>query len=121
MGTPVTPNPTPLPTKEPTDQPTNSPSTASPTTSEPTPPTCTVCDDRESNWMINNTNRMNTKCNKNAKWTEKGWCRLSCYLSGNGYPGDVCCGPATPDPTSAPTKKPTNSPTANPVTPAPTP
>merc|ERR1711982_282257 len=31
------------------------------------------------------------KCNKDEKWTNKGWCRLSCYKAGNGYPGDECC------------------------------
>merc|ERR1711862_1036856 len=52
---------------------------------------CTVCDDRETNYQIQNgfdcatdTVRMNNKCNKDAKWTQKGWCRLSCYNAGNG-------------------------------------
>merc|ERR1711971_1127716 len=76
---------------------TNSP-TSKPTKAEPTPPNCTICDDKETNWQIQNgydcstdTVRMNNKCNKDAKWTQKGWCRLSCYNAGNGYPGDVCC------------------------------
>jgi len=76
---------------------TNSP-TSKPTTPEPTPPNCTICDDKETSWQIQNgfdcatdTVRMNNKCNKDAKWTQKGWCRLSCYNAGNGYPGDVCC------------------------------
>ena len=71
-----------------------------PVTPSPTaaPPTCTICDDRETTWQIDNgfdcasdTVRMNKKCSKDAKWTEKGFCRLSCYKAGNGYPGDVCC------------------------------
>merc|ERR1711982_52891 len=35
---------------------------------------------------VTDTVRMNNKCNKDAKWTQKGWCRLSCYNAGNGYP-----------------------------------
>jgi cellulose 1,4-beta-cellobiosidase len=76
---------------------TNSP-TSKPTTPEPTPPTCTMCDDRETSWQIQNgfdcatdTVRMDKKCNKDAKWANKGYCRLSCYNAGSGYPGDVCC------------------------------
>jgi len=72
--------------------------TQEPTTPEPTPPACISCDDRETPWMIRNgfecdpdTARMDTKCNKDAKWSNKKFCRLSCYKSGNGYPGDVCC------------------------------
>ena len=83
---------------------------------------CTICDDIESPWMVNNAidcavnneARMDTRCKNDAWWTEQGWCRLrcerrmpvnlgrickifcslnfySCYKSGNGYPGDVCC------------------------------
>lgn len=76
---------------------TNSP-TSKPTTLKPTPPTCTMCDDRETSWQIQNgfdcatdTVRMDKKCNKDAKWANKGYCRLSCYNAGSGYPGDVCC------------------------------
>merc|ERR1712176_966767 len=61
-------------------------------------PTCTICDDRETSWQTENgfdcstdLTRINKKCSKDAKWTEKGYCRLSCYKAGNGYPGDVCC------------------------------
>merc|ERR1711933_89036 len=63
-----------------------------------TPPNCTICDNRETNWQKQNgfdcatdSVRMNNKCNKDAKWTQNGFCRLSCYNAGNGYPGDVCC------------------------------
>merc|ERR1712003_231341 len=90
---PVTPEPTPKPTPKPT-----TPPTRKPTMPEPTPPTCTICDDIETSWQIDNgfdcasdTVRMNKKCNKDEKWTNKGFCRLSCYKAGNGYPGDVCC------------------------------
>jgi len=76
---------------------TNSP-TPKPTTLKPTPPACTMCDDIETSWQIQNgfdcatdTVRINKKCNKDDKWTDKGFCRLSCYNAGNGYPGDVCC------------------------------
>lgn len=81
--------PAPVPTPNPTQN---------PLTSEPTPPACTICDDTESNWMRNkgydcptDAKRIDTKCNKDNKWTEEGWCRLSCYKAGNGYLGDLCC------------------------------
>merc|ERR1711933_412389 len=84
-----------VPTAMPTPETTMAPVTPSPTAA---PPTCTICDDRETTWQIDNgfdcasdTVRMNKKCSKDAKWTEKGFCRLSCYKAGNGYPGDVCC------------------------------
>merc|ERR1711862_181232 len=58
----------------------------------------TICDDRETSFQTRNgfdcatdTGRLDKNCNKDAKWTEKGYCRLSCYKAGNGYPGDVCC------------------------------
>merc|ERR1712157_675995 len=95
----VTPAPTtPEPTPKPTPKPTTLEPTPKPTVSEPTPPACTVCDDKETSFQIDNgfdcatdTVRMNKKCNKDEKWTNKGFCRLSCYKAGNGYPGDECC------------------------------
>merc|ERR1712176_1085305 len=93
-----TARPTTSVTLEPSSKPTTLEPTAKPTLLEPTPPTCTICDDRETSWQIRNgvdcaadTVRMDKKCNKDAKCTEKGFCRLSCYKAGNGYPGDVCC------------------------------
>jgi len=99
-----TSSPTSKPTQVKTSSPTSNPTqakTSSPTSKPTQTPTtsCTICDDIETPWMIdngfdcavNNENRMNKKCKNDAKWTEKGWCRLSCYKSGNGYPGDVCC------------------------------
>merc|ERR1711862_133150 len=69
---------------------TNSP-TSKPTTPEPTPPNCTICDDKETSFQIKNgfdcatdTVRMNKKCNKDAKWTQKGWCRLSATMQAMG-------------------------------------
>ena len=72
-----TSSPTSKPTQVKTSSPTSKP-TQTPTTS------CTICDDIETPWMIdngfdcavNNENRMNKKCKNDAKWTEKGWCRL---------------------------------------------
>jgi len=76
------------------DSPTPAP-TKNPTTS---PPQCTVCTDTPTKGMIkkNKTcasvpNTLNKKCNKNANWTKKNFCQLSCYNAGNGYTGDVCC------------------------------
>jgi len=40
---------------------------------------------------INNFDRMNRRCKNDAFWIANGWCRLSCYKSGNGYLGDACC------------------------------
>ncbi|KAL7549284.1 hypothetical protein ACHAWF_012559 [Thalassiosira exigua] len=75
-----------------------SPPTSKPATPAPTSPSCIVCDDRETDWQVANgfdcatdQTRMNNKCNKDAKWTDKKNCRLSCYNAGSGYPGDVCC------------------------------
>merc|ERR1711862_587517 len=49
-------------------------------TLEPTPPACTMCDDIETSFQIRNgidcatdTVRINKKCNKDAKWTNKGF------------------------------------------------
>merc|ERR1719389_151226 len=82
------------------DSPTNSP-TASPVSSptpEPTVDECIICDDVETPSMADkgkdcstSLSALNKRCNKNDNWTKKGFCRLSCYNSGNGYPGDVCC------------------------------
>merc|ERR1712183_617004 len=59
---------------------------------------CEVCDNSEPEWMVNNgkdcasfPDVMKKNCNKNSKWIEEKFCRLTCYNSGNGYKGDVCC------------------------------
>merc|ERR1719232_2247890 len=115
--------PTARPSSETTIAPvTPSPTVVRPSTNKPTPkptPTCPICDDVETSWQIRNgfdcatdTVRMNEKCNKDSRWTNKGYCRLSCYNAGNGYPGDMCC-PVTPSPTVVrpSTTKPTPKPT----------
>merc|ERR1712157_7062 len=97
---PTTSQPTPSPTSRPTTMQPTAPPTPEPTTSptSESTPDCTVCDDRETNWMRNkgfacatDTVRINNKCNKDNKWTKNKYCQLSCYEAGNGYPGDVCC------------------------------
>jgi len=122
-----------IPTARPSSETTIAPVTPSPTvvgpsTNKPTQnptPTCTICDDVETSWQIQNgfdcatdTVRMNNRCNKDSRWTNKGYCRLSCYNAGNGYPGDVCCddtiiAPVTPSPTVVrpSTNKPSPKPT----------
>jgi len=77
----------------------NTPPTTPPPTQSPTKDPCNViCDDRETDKMINqdqecveSTGILNKKCNKNGKWINNKWCQLSCYNTGNGYDGDVCC------------------------------
>jgi len=69
------------------DSPTASPSTSS----------CITCDDvppgtmKRNNKICAGSNSVQTKCNKSAKWTNKKFCRLSCFNAGNGYEGDLCC------------------------------
>jgi len=94
------------------DDDTTSSPTASPTVSEKP---CTICDNLETARMINkgqdcttSTGILNKRCNKNANWRNMKWCQLSCYNSGNGYDGDVCCND-TPPTTSPPTQSPTES------------
>jgi len=69
-----------------------------PPTQAPTKACNVVCDDVETPKMIDNgqdcgssTGTLNKKCNKSGKWIKKNYCQLSCYNSGNGYEGDVCC------------------------------
>eukprot|EP00546_Thalassionema_frauenfeldii_P005900 CAMPEP_0178913612 /NCGR_PEP_ID=MMETSP0786-20121207/10944_1 /TAXON_ID=186022 /ORGANISM="Thalassionema frauenfeldii, Strain CCMP 1798" /LENGTH=262 /DNA_ID=CAMNT_0020586383 /DNA_START=1591 /DNA_END=2377 /DNA_ORIENTATION=- len=69
---------------------------------------CEPCDDVESPWMNNVgvdctlTNLVDTKCNMDAKWTSKTWCKQSCFDAGNGYAGYDCCPSPTPAPTNLP-------------------
>jgi len=79
-------------------------SSLTPTTSPVTLPTdssCILCDDVESNSMIQKgkdcttLNKLHKKCNKNPNWRQNKFCQLSCYDAGVGYDGDVCCNGAT--------------------------
>mmetsp|Transcript_3315 Transcript_3315/g.5034 ORF Transcript_3315/g.5034 Transcript_3315/m.5034 type:complete len:513 (-) Transcript_3315:107-1645(-) len=80
------------------DVPTKSP-TASPTlqSGEVEEENCTECDNRQNEYMLTlaidceTSHLTRDKCNKNAGWREKTYCRLSCYKAGNGYSGDNCC------------------------------
>eukprot|EP00966_Prymnesium_polylepis_P086568 2003486-Prymnesium_polylepis.1 len=54
-------------------------------------------------WSWAYTNR----CNSFAAWREAKYCQLSCFVNGNGYPGDVCC---TTTPTGAPSHPPPSPP-----------
>ena len=83
--------------------PDDNPDTPAPSANATPPPTpapvtqCIVCDDVETPWMEDNgkdcttSPLIDTKCNKHDNWSKKKFCQLSCYLAGNGYPGDVCC------------------------------
>merc|ERR1712183_164770 len=95
--------PTVAPTKPPSDSPTSVPTVAptkppidSPTAS-PSISSCITCDDvppgtmKRNNKICAGSNSVQTKCNKSAKWTNKKFCRLSCFNAGNGYEGDLCC------------------------------
>jgi len=67
-------------------------------TSSPTPQPCIVCDNKPTKSMLkkgqdcdDKPGQLNKNCNKSSKWILKNSCQLSCYKSGNGYEGDVCC------------------------------
>merc|ERR1712154_12757 len=78
------------PSNAPSISPTNAPS------SSPTLPTCIVCDDVPTGNMIDRgetceeANNIDNKCAKD-NWINKKFCQLTCYNTGNGYEGDVCC------------------------------
>ena len=81
----------------PPGNPTKTP-TSNPVTPNPTPLSCIICDDEETEWHHDNGvdcstdhDRINEKCNKDDKWRANKYCRLSCYNAGQGYAGDVCC------------------------------
>ena len=65
----------------------------------PAPPSCIDCDNVGTDWMIDNdktcAQRVEEKaasvCNSNANWSQHKFCQTSCYQSGQGYDGDVCC------------------------------
>jgi len=62
----------------------------------PTSTPCTDCNDQETPYMINKgknctTANLNNKCKQNSNWIANKYCMLSCYNSGNGYDGIVCC------------------------------
>jgi len=71
------------------------------TTPAPTSQPCTVCDNVGTTKMINkgqdctdlSSKKLNNNCDKNT-WIQNKHCQLSCYTSGNGYDGDVCCNAA---------------------------
>jgi len=75
---------------------TTSPPTKAPTTQSPTSPSCSICDDRETPYMINNgkdctTTDLAKKCTNKSAWVSQKFCQLSCYNAGLGYDGDICC------------------------------
>jgi len=92
----------PVVTPSPTDAPVVSPT--------PAPVACTLCTDRETQWMTNNgvdcikTGLIDSKCNKNQNWNRQKFCQYSCFIAGNGYAGDNCC--VVPTPAPAPTTPP---------------
>jgi len=62
------------------------------------PPSCTRCDDEVPNFMTQNgqtcesgTWAIANKCNSDAFWTARGYCRNSCHKAERGYEGDNCC------------------------------
>ena len=58
--------------------------------------TCIQCDDTPSGKMISqgmtcaDISNLDERCAKD-KFISNKYCQLSCYNSGNGYDGDVCC------------------------------
>lgn len=76
---------------------------------------CNTCDDNPSGWMTSNGQTCETgtwsiqnRCFEEPNWIAAGYCRLSCFIAGRGYPGDDCCLIA-----------PTSAPVSTPATPAP--
>jgi len=74
-----------------------SPPTNPPTNPPVSPTDCTECTNATTPWMRRNDincdtfQSLNQKCKNNANWRNKKYCELSCYNSGNGYVGDICC------------------------------
>jgi len=138
---PVTPAPvTPSPISSAPVTP--APVTPAPVITTSAPTECTVCDNRETQYMKDNgydcagTNSagiIKRFCNKNAWWRANKWCQQRCFDETYGYEGDNCCEPApsdspsiTPsnvpsfDPTELPSNIPSVAPSNAPVTPSPT-
>jgi len=70
--------------------PTKAPSSSAPSSS------CIHCDNVAPNYMIQNGKdctavNLANKCTKKYSWISSKFCQLSCYDSGLGYEGDVCC------------------------------
>jgi len=69
--------------------------TESPSASPSSEP-CIECNDTPTGSMVSNgvscadVSNLNKRCAKDS-WINKQFCQLSCYNSGNGYEGDVCC------------------------------
>ena len=59
---------------------------------------CTECTDTPTPWMLNNgktcndsTSSLESNCNSTPWWTSNSYCQKSCYDTGRGYDGVVCC------------------------------
>jgi len=70
--------------------PTKAPSSSAPSSS------CIHCSNVASSYMIKNGKdctavNLANKCTKKYSWISSKFCQLSCYDSGLGYEGDVCC------------------------------
>ena len=89
-------------------------------------PTCTICDDKPSPYMIMTgktcpDNSLQEKCGNDPtnNWQEHKYCTQTCFDQGIGYDGIECCDPTTV--TDAPTTDaPTDMPTLSPTTEEPT-
>jgi len=70
---------------------------------------CYECDNEPNDYMktvgsdCETSHLIGTKCYRNAAWSQNRYCRQSCYVAGNGYPGDRCC---VRDITSSPSQSP---------------
>lgn len=94
-----TPPPRPLPTSE---APTSvAPTSGDPTTDAPTP-SCLICSDEATPWMITNNYEcptapnwlINKKCNKDDNWINNKYCEQRCQAAGFGYHDISCCASA---------------------------
>jgi len=93
--------PTIILSNEPTLFPSLFPSTQPPSymsSPEPTVVGCIECADEGNSWMRDQNIAchpdyilMKTKCNRNQVWRREKPCQYTCYITGSGYDGDVCC------------------------------
>lgn len=115
----------------PISAPTPKPQTISPPTSAPSSSlvaaelesdnSCVICDDRQTQYMIDNDkecptwNYISIRCqSKTTYWETNQFCRLTCANLGYPYDGAACCG-ISPRPTNEPSAKQYPSPSPTPA------
>jgi len=89
-----------------------------PTSPPPAPPAqpCEPCDDTPPNYLVqyghdcqnypDDWTPLEKGCSGSQWWTNKKYCRFSCFQVGRGYPGDNCCNSPPPSPPTPPATPP---------------